>query len=283
VRERRELEIESQERQDRLAARLTRPLIVVGGVVGALCAVFAVGVLFAHPAGAAPPPPVPALSATPDATSATPSLPIPAVAGDAAVAEEIVPQLQTIVTTTGTPVSTDLGATVVPVVTQLRSATAPLSTSVPVLATAATGPIVQGLEPVVGPIVQTLTQAVTAVSGGVSQVVAAQPSVGSAPLPIARKAPSAGAAKDAVLSSATLGNPAPSPSTPGPSTPPFQPLPLVTSGSPSGDSPSSPGSGAIAVNPGSGLLLPDPAVSRVDSEQSKTPGLLFDSRYSPPG
>jgi hypothetical protein len=270
VRERHELEIECPVQHGTLVAPFSRALIVAGGVIGALCAAFVISVLLAHPASAAAAA-APTMSSTPGAT----------LPGGALVTNGIAPDAPTLVATVSSPVTDTVGASAQPVVTQLGGVTAPLSAALPTLATTATSPIVQGLKPVLDPIGQSLTQVLTIVSSGVSQVVAGLTTVGTEPLPSVLKTRSA--AHDAPAWARAAGSHVRPPENPAPWPTPFQKLPLLTSGSPSGDSAPSAGSNAIAVNPGSGLLLPDSAVSRVGPEQSRTPELLFDLRYSPPG
>jgi hypothetical protein len=275
VREFEEFEVKSVVRPQGRAALLFRHVFVAAGILGGIFAAFVFAAILAHPAGASTPVnPVTAPVAAPVA--------IPAAPAASSRTTGVVSESQT---SEAAVVALAEGTIPAPVATKLAPVTGPIPQVLPALTQAITSPIVGRLDPVVSSVVPSLTPVLSLVTGNVSSVVS-----GTAPVGANAKDTAATAHSPVIVNALPVaqtageaGSHTHAPGPPPPFGPPFQRFPLVTSSSLSGDPMPSSGSNALAVTPGSGLLLPDLAVSRFDPEQSRALDLLFDLRHSPPG
>jgi hypothetical protein len=249
---------------------ITLVLGSVGGFVGAMV----LASLFTHPAGAAvvqsP------LGNTPANAIAAVAQPVGSTGTDGAASRwnnsghnggPVVTTPSPVLSTfapLASPIPQKLGA----VVGALRPALAPIGRATTSIVLPVTHGIVPALTSVLGTVAPVANPSLISGLGTAARV---PPTLSSAPLSGAHSAPPSTKAAPRVPT------PAPPPS------PPLQGLPLVAGSSAAESGSPSLGSNSHAITPALGLLLPALMVAGVVLRRSKTPGLLFDMRYSPPG
>jgi hypothetical protein len=248
-------------------SRLKLGIALVVGTVAAFFAALALSALLAHPAGASVLPG----SSTDDPAGLISSVTQPLVSSVGAVDA---PDLGSIA-----PVTNPVAPALIPVLSPAVTTLAPLASPVVAPLTPVVSPVLVAVAPVVGPVVTALSPVLAPTLSATAGLLSPAGSDLSAHAPIRPTDASSGLVAEAsgvhIVSSAPV--PLPRPHSPLP-TLPSGPTPSSTDGS---GSPS--GSNAPAAQPPLGLLLPDPMVTGLTLAGSKSPGLLFDPRHSPPG
>jgi hypothetical protein len=252
--------------------RARRGLALVVGCLGGFCGAIVLSILLAHPASATVAPssggdPIAGAVAgiTNTIASTTTELTTPAAT--------IVGPIARPVMTTLTPALVPVGRTVAPILrpasNRVTSGLAPVLQVVSPAVSPAVSPVVAVLQPVLAPVGQTITLLPNPVAG---------PS--SAPtLVYASRSRFPGGTLTGTPRWSTLGAPDRRPKP----TPPVQRFPVLLTASTVDGSSQLYGSSPLAGLPPLGLLLPALLVSGVILGRRRSPRLLLDLRYSPPG
>jgi hypothetical protein len=250
-------------------SRLRLGIALVVGTLAAFFAVLALSALFAHPAGAS------VLPGSPpdDPAGLLSSVTQPIVTPDAAVAAIDTPLL-----TTSAPLASSVATALAPELSPVLTTLAPVASPVVAPLTPIVQPVLVAVAPIVGPVVTTLSPVLTPTlsAATLSLSTSGQSRSNGSSRPVDTLS---GLGTQVAGASIVSSVPAPLPT---PATPiPTRPVPTTPSSTDGSASPG--GSSSPAAHPPLGLLLPDPMMTGLTLGRSKSPGLLFDLRHSPPG